>query len=139
MKTETNSKEAIMESKSADLTKVRLKIFVGVACKGSQVFAMASDGHLYVYDKNRKLTKWMNIKVEKALSCTMTSEYLFCGCSDGVVRLFGTKSLEHILTLPKPPPLGSANIESGVKKIRIPATKESKFADVISVNVDEQN
>jgi hypothetical protein len=35
MKTETNSKESIMESKSADLTKVRLKVFVGVACKGS--------------------------------------------------------------------------------------------------------
>ena len=79
----------------------------------------------------------MNIKVDKALSCTMSQDYLICGCSDGVVRLFGTKSLEHILTLPKPPPLGSANIESGVKKIRIPASKDSKFADVISVNVDE--
>ena len=28
-----NAKESIMESKSADLTKVKLKIFVGVACK----------------------------------------------------------------------------------------------------------
>lgn len=71
----------------------------------------------------------MNIKVEKALSCTMTNEYLFCGCSDGVIRVFGSKSLDHIMTLPKPPPLGSANIETGVKKIRIPATKDSKFAD----------
>jgi hypothetical protein len=66
MKTETNSKEAIMESKSADLAKVRLKVFVGVVCKSGQVFALAADGHLYVYDKNRKLTKWMNIKVDKA-------------------------------------------------------------------------
>jgi WD40 repeat protein len=69
----------------------------------------------------------------------MTNDYLFCGCSDGVVRVFGTKNLEHILTLPKPPPLGSANIEAGVKKIRIPATKESKFADCIAVLVDELN
>lgn len=97
------------------------------------------DGHLWVYDKNRKLTKWMNIKVDKAISCTMTNDYLFCGCSDGIVRVFGTKSLEHILTLPKPPPLGSANIESGIKKIRIPATKESKFADTLAVIVDETN
>jgi len=92
-----------------------------------------------VYDKQRKLTKWMNIKVEKALSCTMTNEYLFCGCSDGIVRVFGTKSLEHIITLPKPPPLGSANIESGVKKIRIPATKDSKFADIVAILIDEVN
>lgn len=42
------------------------------------------------------------------------------------------------MTLPKPPPLGTANIESGVKKIRIPATKESKFADTIAVIIDEQ-
>jgi WD40 repeat protein len=81
----------------------------------------------------------MNIKVDRAISCTMTNDYFFCGCSDGVVRIFGTKSLDHILTLPKPPPLGTANIESGVKKIRIPATKESKFADCLGVIVDEVN
>ena len=63
----------------------------------------------------------MNIKVEKALSCTMTGDYLFCGCSDGIIRVFAPKSLEHIITLPKPPPLGTANIEAGVKTIRIPA------------------
>ena len=128
-----------MESKSADLTKVKLKIFVGVTCRNGHVFALAADGHLYVYDRNRKLTKWMNIKVERALASAMTNEYLFCGCSDGVIRVFGTRNLEHITTLPKPPPLGSANIESGVKKIRIPATKESKFADIIALLVDEQN
>lgn len=103
------------------------------------MFTLAEDGHLYVFDKHRKLTKWMNIKVDKAISATMTNDYLFCGCSDGVVRVFGTKSLEHILTLPKPPPLGQANIESGVKKIRIPATKDSKFADIIALVVDEVN
>ena len=81
----------------------------------------------------------MNIKVEKALSCTITSEYLFCGCSEGVIRVFGSKTLDHIMTLPKPPPLGSANIEAGIKKIRIPATKESKFADTQAVIVDERN
>lgn len=81
----------------------------------------------------------MNIKVDKALSCTMTSEYLFCGCSDGIIRVFGSKSLDHIMTLPKPPPLGSANIEAGIKKIRIPATKDSKFADALAVIVDDRN
>lgn len=71
----------------------------------------------------------MNIKVEKALSMTMNNDHLFCGCSDGVIRVFAPKTLDHIVTLPKPPPLGTANIEAGVKKIRIPATKYSKFAD----------
>ena len=39
--------------------------------------------------------------------------------------------------MPKPPPLGTANIEAGVKKIRIPANKDSKFSDVIAVVIDE--
>lgn len=32
--------------------------------------------------------------------------------------------LEHILTLPKPPPLGTANKTVGKSKIRIPVGKE---------------
>jgi WD40 repeat protein len=138
--------ESIMESKSADLTKVKLKIFVGVQCvnnggvsgKEEQVLSLASDGHLYVYDKNRKLTKWMNIKVDRALGCALGGDLLYCGCTEGIVRIFNSKSLEHILTLPKPPPLGQANVESG-KKIRIPPNKDSRFADAIAVLVDEQN
>ena len=43
------------------------------------------------------------------------------------------------MTLPKPPPLGAANIENGVKKIRIPANKDSKFADTMAVIVDEKS
>ena len=76
------------------------------------MFSLACDGHLYIFDKNRKLMKWMNIKVDKAISCTMTNDLLFCGCSDGVIRVFFPKTLEHKMTLPKPPPLGTANIEA---------------------------
>lgn len=57
------SSESIMESKTADLTKVKLAIFVGVQLYNKKVFALATDGHIYVYDKARKLVKWMNIKV----------------------------------------------------------------------------
>jgi hypothetical protein len=40
-KTETKNQESIMESKSADLAKVKLKIFVGVCCRNNSVFALA--------------------------------------------------------------------------------------------------
>jgi hypothetical protein len=136
-----------MESKSADFNKVKVKIFIGVQCianggqsgKEEQVLSLATDGHLYVYDKNRKLTKWMNIKVDRALSCVLGGDHLYCACNDGIVRIFSSKSLEHIMTLPKPPPLGSANVESGNKKIRIPASKDSRFADALAVLIDEKN
>lgn len=135
-----------MESKSADLTKVKLKIFVGVEVssnggvsgKEDQVLALAQDGHLYVYDKFRKLTKWMNIKVERAMGCALGGGFLYCACCDGVVRIFNAKSLEHVNTFPKPPPLGQANIDSS-KKIRIPQSRDSRFADALAVVVDEKN
>jgi WD40 repeat protein len=80
----------------------------------------------------------MNIKVDKAFSCTIAKDYLLCACTEGTIRCFDPNTLEHIITLPKPPPLGNANVEAGVKKIRIPANKESRFADTIAVSMDDQ-
>lgn len=57
------------------------------------MFALAADGHIYVYDKARKLVKWMNIKVSRAFSLHVSNERLFCACSDGIVRVFATESL----------------------------------------------
>jgi len=81
----------------------------------------------------------MDIKVEKAYSLHMNKDYLLCGCAEGVVRVFQPKTLEHVLTLPKPPPLGTANISTGVKRIRIPSNKESHFADVKSITIDNNS
>ena len=102
------SKESILESFTADLNKVKSKVFVGVACKHSMAYALASDGHLYVFTEERKLSKWMNIKVTRAFGCTIdaTSDTLYCACADGVIRIFNPQTLQHVQTLQKPPPLG---------------------------------
>jgi WD40 repeat protein len=112
---------------------------VGVAVYNSKIFSLASDGHIYVHDKTRKLVKWMNIKVNRAFSLHASNDRLFCACADGIVRVFATETLQHLLTLSKPPPLGSTNIKSGISKIKIPQGKESKFADVIACHIDEAN
>ena len=59
----------IIQAQSADLTKVKQQIFVGIAIKGPKVFTITSNGHIYVFDKQRKLLKWMNIKVPRAFGC----------------------------------------------------------------------
>lgn len=134
------SKESILESFTADLNKVKSKVFVGVACKHSLAYALASDGHLYVFTEERKLSKWMNIKVVRAFGCTIdtASDTLYCACADGVIRVFNPQTLQHIITLQKPPPLGQTNIETGVKKIKVPQNQASKFSDVLAVIADEQ-
>ena len=94
------SKESVLESFSADLAKVKHKVFVGVACKHSLVYTLASDGHLYVFSEERKLSKWMNIKVTRAFGCSIDSvnDTLYCACADGVIRVFNPKTLQHVTT-----------------------------------------
>ena len=84
---------AVIQSQSADLTKVKQQIFVGISILNLKVFVLASDGHIYVFDKQRKLLKWMNIKVPRAFSCSAQGMRLYCACSDGIIRIFATDTL----------------------------------------------
>lgn len=67
--TRASGKQQIMQSEYADLDKVKKKIFVGVSVYEGQAYTLAIDGHVYVFDKNRTLSKWMNIRVDRAFGC----------------------------------------------------------------------
>jgi hypothetical protein len=43
----------MLENKSADLTKLKSKTFVGVQCLGIYVYALCIDGNLYGFDRDR--------------------------------------------------------------------------------------
>ena len=98
--------EKMMESKTADLTKCKSRIFVGVGCKQTQVYALADDGYLYIYDQNRKLLKWMNLKLDSALGLAMGTSHLYCFGTEGLIRVFGVKNIEQVVVMPKPPAIG---------------------------------
>ena len=116
-----------------------MQIFVGVTIELPKVFVIAHDGHIYVFDKERKLQKWMNIKVPRAFSCHAQGGRLYCACSDGIIRVFSTDTLQHLLSLSKPPPLGSTNLLAGNGRIKIQQNKTTKFADVIACTIDHLN
>lgn len=132
------AQDKILQGKSIELTKVKQKIFVGVACYNNLVYALTSGGHLNIFNEEGKLSKWMDIQVPRAFSCTIDAvkELLYCACADGIIRMFNAKTLEHITTNQKPPPLGQTNIETGVKKIKVEKTQKSKYADVLAVICD---
>ena len=81
----------------------------------------------------------MNIKVPRAFSCSAQEGRLYCSCSDGIIRIFATESLQHLLSLSKPPPLGSTNLLAGNGRIKIQQNKATKFADVIACAIDHLN
>ena len=72
-----------MKSQAADTTKVKVKVFVGVVIWDERIYALSQDGYLYVFDKEKKLQKWMNIKVSRAFGCSISQGRIFCACADG--------------------------------------------------------
>ena len=81
----------------------------------------------------------MNIKVPRAFGCHAKGGRLYCACSDGIIRVFSTETLQHLLSLSKPPPLGSTNLLAGNGRIKISQNKTTKFADVIACTIDHLN
>ena len=137
-KSSTKNQVYMMENQAADLSKIDVKDFVGVVCKGDYIYTLSSGGKLWVFNESRKVEKWMNIKVKTAYGLNISDHNLLCNCSDGIVRVFHTETLEHILTLPKPPILGSANQTVGMKKTRSTTSKEeAKYADCLAVALDK--
>jgi hypothetical protein len=55
------------------------------------------------------------------------------------MRVFEAATLKHLLTLSKPPPLGTTNILAGVSRIKIPQDKDSMFGDILAGLIDETN
>lgn len=101
-------KSNALESRSAKLGVHKDSNFVGVACgkysntKGI-TYCITSKGILCcVNSKTRSTDRWVNLKVSKANSISVSPSFVICGCSDGSVRLFHPITLEHLKTLPKP-------------------------------------
>jgi hypothetical protein len=125
-----------MESAYADLENVKGKVFVGVSVYQNFIYTLTAGGLVYIFTKERKMHQWMNIKVERAFGCCVSEGKLYCACCDGTLRVFLTDTLKHILTFPRPPPMGSTNQQLGQSKIKIPANTESKFADIMCCIID---
>eukprot|EP00826_Nyctotherus_ovalis_P065234 TRINITY_DN9584_c0_g1_i19.p1 TRINITY_DN9584_c0_g1~~TRINITY_DN9584_c0_g1_i19.p1 ORF type:complete len:745 (-),score=169.08 TRINITY_DN9584_c0_g1_i19:1108-3342(-) len=79
------------------------------------------------------MKKWMDLKAVKGFVCEVNSKYIVCGCTDGLIRLFDPSNLQHIITLPKPPPLGRANVPQPAK------IDKRLYADVVAILVDSQS
>eukprot|EP00899_Mesostigma_viride_P022296 jgi/Mesvir1/3250/Mv16390-RA.2 len=82
----------------------------------ADVYGVTSDGTLCLLRTGKgglSLEKWVELKARKAHALDVTLPVAWsppgtlglvaCACSEGIVRLFSTRSLAYRLTLPKPP------------------------------------
>ena len=134
-----NSEVKCMASRTVDLAEMRGKTFVSVATARGNVFALTEDGLLCVCTPERTMDKWMDLHASFGYTICAYGNLVACGCSNGVIRCFDADTLEHIITLPRPPPLGEANISPNSKKQIIATNVSCTFADTVAVMLFDNN
>ena len=83
------------------------------------------------------LSRWLNVKGERGYSLCLMNNMIVCGSCNGIVRVFNADTLQFVMNLHKPPPLGKGNVESNTDKINLPVQKNEQFADVIAIMYNE--
>ncbi|OWK16262.1 hypothetical protein Celaphus_00004481, partial [Cervus elaphus hippelaphus] len=96
--------------RSGILGELHDNVFCGVACGRGQMagstFCVSYSGLLCQFNEKRVLEKWINLKVSLSSCLCVSQELIFCGCTDGIVRIFQAHSLQYLTNLPKPHYLG---------------------------------
>jgi mitogen-activated protein kinase binding protein 1 len=119
----TKGNKTTWGNREANLEKVRFKVFVGVYIYQELIYTITADGYVYLFSKEPEMLKWMNIRVERAFGCQVSDGKLYCACADGIIRIFECTTLKHILTMPKPPPLGGSNLTGSTSsKVKVEVT-----------------
>ncbi|KAK2088277.1 mitogen-activated protein kinase binding protein 1 [Saguinus oedipus] len=110
--------------RSGILGELHNNIFCGVACgrgrMAGSTFCVSYSGLLCQFNEKRVLEKWINLK-----------ELIFCGCTDGIVRIFQAHSLHYLANLPKPHYLG-VDVAQGLE----PRKPEAVYPDTVALTFD---
>ncbi|MBN3319133.1 WDR62 protein, partial [Atractosteus spatula] len=126
--------------RSGLLGEQRNRLFCDVACGRGQMaastFCLTSSGLLCQFNEKRLLDSWIDLKTS-AGSCLAVSEQLvFCGCTDGTVRVFDPRTLDYITTLPRPHCLG-VDVAKGIEPGHLFSWHpEAVYPDTVALTYD---
>uniref|UniRef100_A0A3B4TSM8 Uncharacterized protein n=1 Tax=Seriola dumerili TaxID=41447 RepID=A0A3B4TSM8_SERDU len=85
-------------------------VFSGVTCgrglMASSTYCITSSGLLCLFNSSRQLEAWVNLKTSSASCLAVSEDFIFCGCADGLIRVFSPSNLQYITTLHRPHRLG---------------------------------
>lgn len=126
--------------RSAILGELRNNDFTAVACgKGEMAestYAITKNGHLVEFNARRLLDKWVMCRAS-ANCLVVSSQYIFVGCAEAIIRCFNAETLEYITTLPRTHFLG-VDVAQGVHiNHMMAAPPNAKYPDCIAVVFDE--
>uniref|UniRef100_UPI00398E5FA1 mitogen-activated protein kinase-binding protein 1-like isoform X2 n=1 Tax=Pristiophorus japonicus TaxID=55135 RepID=UPI00398E5FA1 len=126
--------------RSALLGELHNNFFYGVVCgKGKMAgntFCITSSGLLCQFNGKRLLDKWLDLKTSAANCISASEDFIFCGCSNGTLKLFNPVNLRFITNLPKPHYLG-VDVAAGIEPSCLFTKKtDATYPDTIAVAFD---
>ncbi|XP_060041769.1 WD repeat-containing protein 62 isoform X2 [Erinaceus europaeus] len=126
--------------RSGILGELHNNIFCGVACGRGQMagstFCVSYSGLLCQFNEKRVLEKWINLKVSLSSCLCVSQELIFCGCTDGIVRIFQAHNLHYLANLPKPHYLG-VDVSQGLEHSFLLHRKtEAVYPDTVAMTFD---
>ncbi|KAB1278326.1 Mitogen-activated protein kinase-binding protein 1 [Camelus dromedarius] len=135
--------------RSGLLGELRNNLFTDVACgrgkKADSTFCITSSGLLCEFSDRRLLDKWVELRNTDSFTTTVahcisvSQDYIFCGCTDGTVRLFNPCNLHFLSTLPRPHALGT-DIASVTEASRLfSGVANARYPDTIALTFDPTN
>ncbi|XP_048357979.1 WD repeat-containing protein 62 isoform X2 [Sphaerodactylus townsendi] len=133
---EVKIKETVpLVGRSGLLGELHNNIFCDVACgqgkMSGHTFCISYSGLLCQFNEKRVLEKWIDLKVSLANCICVSESFIFCGCANGVVRIFHTHNLLYLTDLPKPHYLGI-----DVAKEEKPRMADAGWPDTIALVFD---
>ncbi|XP_056150161.1 mitogen-activated protein kinase-binding protein 1-like [Lampris incognitus] len=126
--------------RSGLLGELRNNFFCDVACgrgsKSDSTFCITSSGLLCEFNSKRMLDKWVDLQTGLAQSLSVSEDLIFCGCADGMVRVFSAVDLHFVCTLPRPHSLGT-DISAVTQASHLFSNKLAvRYPDSIAVTYD---
>ena len=102
-----------MEGKSGAMGEHKNITCVDVTCISYQkdgalisyLYGITDAGVLLLFNQEKVLEKWVDLKMEYGKCITGSETMVICGGSHGVIRVFEPVTLKYLGTLPKPDPL----------------------------------
>uniref|UniRef100_A0A3B3Z1J9 Anaphase-promoting complex subunit 4 WD40 domain-containing protein n=1 Tax=Poecilia mexicana TaxID=48701 RepID=A0A3B3Z1J9_9TELE len=114
-------------------------VFCGVACgrgpAASNTYCVTAAGVLCLFNSGRQLEAWVNLKTAAASGLVVSEDWVFCGCADGVIRVFRPANLQYVGTLPRPHRLG-VDLTRSVPHSPPPAGSEAAHPDTLALTFD---
>ncbi|KAF9925420.1 mitogen-activated protein kinase binding protein 1 [Linnemannia zychae] len=127
----------VLDGRSGILGELRDNNYVDAVCSkdGRFTYAISSSGILCLFSEGRAMEKWIDLHVRGAYSINLDEKYIICACTDGFIRLFEPETLQYIVTLPKPSPVGTFGVQmSQDTEDELP--QNEIIADVLATQLD---